>query len=350
MHYKKWLLLGSFFAMVLLALDTIPNIGAYIQTVKNGQSPFVLGADWEDEEALPVFASEPLRSNQQNQIKNNSLLDTITEEAEKRKIAPINAKLDPVWKAIPGYNGLEVDIAETLKLAEHRLTPGKINYVMKEVPPSIQLDDLGPNPIFKGNPKKPMVSFMINVAWGNEYLPSILETLRKENVHATFFLDGSWLNKNVDMAKRIQAEGHELSNHAYSHKDMRNVSRSKAIEEISKTEELLKKQLGVNNTLFAPPSGYFKQETVQVAAEFKLKTVLWTFDTIDWRNPGAARILQRLSANVEPGSLILMHPTPSSRDALPGMIRMIKNKGLTMGTVTEMLSSKRVAEAGQIVN
>ncbi|MGQ7886975.1 polysaccharide deacetylase family protein [Paenibacillus sp. WC2504] len=351
MRYKKWLLLGSFFAMIMLALDTIPNVGAYIQSVKTGQSPYVFGTDWEDEEALPVFAMDPASGSiQSTPSKSNNLLDTITQEAEKRKIAPINAKLDPVWKAIPGYNGLEVDIPETLKLAQHKLTPGKINYVMKEVPPSIQLDDLGPNPIYKGNPKKPMVSFMINVAWGNEYLPSILETLRKENVHATFFLDGSWLNKNVEMAKTIQNAGHELSNHAYSHKDMRNVSRSKAVEEISKTEQLLKQQLGVHNTLFAPPSGYFNQETVQVASEFKLKTVLWTFDTIDWKNPGADRILQRLSTSVEPGSLILMHPTPSSRDALPGMIRMIKNKGLTMGTVTELLSSKRVEEANQIVN
>lgn len=350
MRYKKWLLLGSFFAMVMLGLQTIPNVGAYIAAVKNSQNPYVFGTDWQNQETLPVFANAANGTMVQGIANPNSLKETITQEAEKRKVAPIDARVDPVWKAIPGYNGLEVDVEETMKLAEHKLTPGRINYVMKEVPPSIQLDDLGPNPIYKGNPKKPMVSFMINVAWGNEFLPSMLETLRKENVHATFFLDGSWLKKNVEMAKQIQSEGHELSNHAYSHRDMRNISRSKAVEEISKTEELLKAQLGVNNTLFAPPSGYFKQETIQVAAEFKLKTVLWTFDTIDWKNPGADRILQRLSANVEPGSLILMHPTQSSKDALPGMIRIIKNKGLTMGTVTEMLSSKRVSEAGQMAN
>ncbi|MGO4276111.1 hypothetical protein AB4Z22_40845, partial [Paenibacillus sp. TAF58] len=89
---------------------------------------------------------------------------------------------------------------------------------------------------------------------------------------------------------------------------------------------------------------------VQVASEYNLQTVLWTFDTVDWKNPGPDRILQRLSTSVEPGSLILMHPTTSSKDALSGMIRIIKNKGLIIGTVTELLSSKRVAEAGQIAN
>lgn len=348
MLHKKWLLLGSFFAMVLLTLDAIPSVGTYINAVKNNQISYLADSNWMDEEALPVFASSTLNLNEQKKSKISILLDTIMKEAAKRKIPPINAKLDPVWKAIPGYNGLEVDIEETLKLAEHQLTPNKINYVMKEVEPSIQLNDLGPNPIYKGNPKKPMASFMINVAWGNEYLPSMLETLRNENVHATFFLDGSWLKNNVEMAKKIQSEGHEVSNHAYSHKDMRSITRSKAVEEIAKTEDLLKQQFGVKNMLFAPPSGYFNQETIQVASEFNLQTVLWTFDTLDWKNPGSERILKRLSTSVEPGSLILMHPTPSSKEALQGMIRIIKNKGLTIGTVSELLSSKRVAEAGQI--
>ncbi|NQX65813.1 polysaccharide deacetylase family protein [Paenibacillus alba] len=348
MLYKKWLLLGSFFAMVLLVIQTIPDIGTYILTVKYKPSSYVTKTNWQDEEALPVFAASSSKGEKQNKLSPSQLMDTIHKEAANRRIAPINARIDPVWKAIPGYNGLEVDIDETLKLAEHHLTPGKINYVMREVEPAIQLSDLGPTPVFKGNPKKPMASLMINVAWGNEYLPSILETLRKENVHATFFFDGSWLKKNVEMAKTIQSEGHEISNHAYSHKDMRNISRSKAVEEISKTEDLLKQQLGVKNTLFAPPSGYFNQETVQIASEFHLQTVLWTFDTIDWKNPGADRIIQRLTTSIEPGTLILMHPTSSSKEALAGMIRVIKNKGLTMGTVSELLSSKRIPDGGQL--
>jgi len=352
MQVKRWLLLGGVFAIVLFAIQAVPNIGTYIQAVKVGDMPSFEDSDLTLEEdggqALPVMAMASAQTEETSQVSRNRLLDIIRAEAAKRRVAPINAKIDPVWKAIPGYNGLEVDIDETLKLAEHHLTPGKIHYIMKEIPPAIQLDDLGPSPVYKGNPNKPMASIMINVAWGNEYLPRILETLRKEHVHATFFFDGSWLKKNVETAKLIQREGHELSNHAYSHKDMRSISRSKAVEEISKTEDLLKQQLGVNNTLFAPPSGYFNDETVRVAADFKLRTVLWTFDTIDWRNPGAGRIIERLSRSIEPGTLILMHPTASSSEALGGMIKVIKNKGLTLGTVSELLSSNRVPDTSMI--
>jgi probable sporulation protein (polysaccharide deacetylase family) len=335
---KKITLLAGAFLVVMLLLQQSKSIQQYVSAVKDGSIQLALADPYSmDMPAVPAAAM--MEGKQEKQI---DLLDKIKAEAEKRKIAPINAKVDRVWQAIPGYNGLEVDIERTLQLALHHPASDEIQYVMREVSPTINLEDLGSLPIYKGNPKKPMVSLMINVAWGDEFLPRMLETLKKEHVHATFFFDGTWLSKNLDMAKQIGSQGHELSNHAYSHKNMSRLSRQKAYEEISRTQELLINKLNVKNTLFAPPSGDYDQETVQIAAEQKLKTVLWTFDTVDWQNPGASRILQRLSTNVEPGTLILMHPTSSSSQALEGMIRIIKRKGYVLGTVSEMLSPARV--------
>jgi len=65
-----------------------------------------------------------------------------------------------------------------------------------------------------------MVSFLINVAWGNEYLPDILATLKKQNVKASFFLEGRWVQKNPELAKMIVEAGHEVGNHSYTHPDM----------------------------------------------------------------------------------------------------------------------------------
>ncbi|MEB3102617.1 polysaccharide deacetylase family protein [Ferviditalea candida] len=273
----------------------------------------------------------------------SNLLQRIQKKADEFRIAPENAVIDRVWKAIPGYNGLEVDVDKTYKLAMEKKLDDPIPYVFKEIPPAINLEDLEPNPIYKGNPKKPMVAIMINVAWGNEYIPSILKTLRDENVHATFFLDGSWLSKNKSIAEQIMKEGHELSNHAYSHKNMSKLSDAAAENEILKTEKLLK-QLNVQNNLFAPPSGDFNQNTVNLANRLHLKTVLWTIDTVDWKNPSPDWIIRRISSRLEPGSLILMHPTRSSSAALPAMIKEIKNRGLVLGTVSELLSTKRVPD------
>ena len=251
--------------------------------------------------------------------------------------------MDDIVKQAMAKWRLEVDVEQTYDRMRQSPKETPIRYVYKEIPPKVGLDQLGSQPIYRANPNKPMVAIMINVAWGNEFLEPILKTLEKEHVKATFFLDGSWLKKNPDAAKLIQSYGHEMSNHAYSHPSMSRLDRTSAYNQIAKTEALLKSTLQVNNRWFAPPSGDFNQMTVDVAAEQGLRTVLWTLDTVDWRHPPAGSVVRKIRAQVKQGSLILMHPTDSSRQALPGMIEAIKHKGLALGTVSETLSSKRVA-------
>lgn len=331
--------------MWLLALT--PALADYIDAVKTGRLyQLVSEAGFPNTEAVPVFYAgeypEPLTE--------AAWMDRLRKEAESRRVEPVNAKVDRVWKAIPGLNGLEVDLEKTVHLARSIGAYDLIPFVYREIPPAIDLDDLGPQPIYKGNPNKPMISIMINVAWGDEYIPGILNTLEEEGVKATFFFDGSWLANHLDLARQIGEKGHELSNHAYSHKNMSRLSRAEMIEEISKTQQLLAEKLGVDNRLFAPPSGDYNEETVRVAHELGLKTILWTFDTIDWKNPEPDVIIRRFAGLVEPGTLVLMHPTEASSKALPEMIRIARQKGLTLGTVSELLSPKRVPELATRIN
>ena len=274
--------------------------------------------------------------------KQDGLLLKIREEAAKRRIEPVNATVDRVWKAIPGYNGREVDIERTYQKAKLLPAGAEIEYIYREIKPQVSLDDLGAQPIYRGNPNKPMAALMINVAWGEEYLLPMLDTLDEAKVKATFFLDGSWLKKNTELAAEIQKRGHLLENHAYSHPNMSQLEASRARLEISKTKGLLKEKLGVNNRWFAPPSGDYNSQTVKLAAEQGLKTVLWTVDTVDWRKPPASSIVNKIANQVGPGSLILMHPTAPTRDALKDVIRVIRGKGLVLGTVEETLSPNRV--------
>lgn len=266
----------------------------------------------------------------------------IRQEAEKRYVAPVDAYVDRVWKAIPGYNGLEVDVEATYEQALARPKGAPITYITREVPPQVQLQDLPLQPIYRGNPSKPAAGLMINVAWGNEYIQPMLDTLKAEQVHATFFLDGSWLKGNADLAKQIVSAGHEIGNHAYSHPDMAKLARGAAAEQVSRTEALIKDKLGLSSTWFAPPSGSFNQGTVEVAWSSGMRTVLWTVDTIDWKKPAPDTIIRKIADKVEAGSLILMHPTSSSSQALAEMIKAIKQKGLFPGTVSSTLSPDRL--------
>jgi probable sporulation protein (polysaccharide deacetylase family) len=253
----------------------------------------------------------------------------------------IDAKLDRVWKAIPGYNGYALDEQRTLVASKQSWQQNKqLTEVYRQLLPMTHLRDLPNAPIYRGNPRKQMISFMINVAWGEEHLPQMLSIFAEHHVKVTFFLDGSWLKKNLTIAKQMKRQGHELSNHAFSHKNMSQLSESKQTEEIVKTERLLQ-QLDVQNQWFAPPSGDFNDLTVSVARKQRLFTVLWTIDTVDWKKPAASTIVNKVKRLIEPGALILMHPTESSKQALPEMIRIAREKQLRIGTVSETLSSTR---------
>ncbi|HZG74028.1 MAG TPA: polysaccharide deacetylase family protein, partial [Chondromyces sp.] len=135
------------------------------------------------------------------------------------KKEPKDAVIDPVWKAVPGYNGIEVDREASLKKMKKSGSFDEKKLVFKQTSPNVHLDDLPAAPIYKGNPEKPMVSFAINVAWGEEYLPEMLSVMKKEGVYATFFFEGRWVTKNPELAKMVVESGHEAGNHSFSHPD-----------------------------------------------------------------------------------------------------------------------------------
>lgn len=289
----------------------------------------------QEQDAVYTFMKPVKTSEEKEQLYNQ-----IVEEAKEKREEPVNARIDRVFHAIPGYNGIAVDIEATYESNVDKMRGDKLTWVFKEIEPDIGLEQLGAHPIYKGNANKPMVSLMINVAWGDEYLPGIMRALAEENVKVTFFLDGTWLRDHKETALQMKEAGHELSNHAYSHPDMSKLSRSAQYSQIEKTEALLK-ELDIQNKWFAPPSGDFNTTTIQVAREQGLMTVLWTLDTVDWRRPPAHMIMKRIEGKLEPGALILMHPTSPIEEVLPQMIKYIKSQGYSLGTVTDTLSSSR---------
>ena len=261
---------------------------------------------------------------------------------ERHSIEPIDARVDRVWKAIPGYNGLVVDIEASYKRMEPDGKFDEEKIVYKEIPPKVSLNDLGPEPIYRGNPQKPMVAFLINVAWGNEYIPDILKVLDSHQVKATFFFDGSWVRNNPELAKEIKGAGHEIGNHAYSHPDLSRYSVNQTVDELVKTNKVIIETLNVKPKWFAPPSGSFNDDTVRVAHELGMGTILWTVDTIDWKNPDTWEMVNRVVGKVENGSMILMHPTGPTAEGLDTMIKEIMDKGLQLGTVSNLMSEERV--------
>lgn len=253
---------------------------------------------------------------------------------------PINAMIDRVWQAIPGYNGLQVDQEKSYHLSKQLGHVSLKSFSIQEIEPEIQLEDLPPSPIYRGNPNKAMISLMVNVAWGTEHVEEMLTIFEQYGIGVTFFLDGKWLKENKTIAQKMISEGHEIGNHAYSHPDLRKMSAEQISDEMQKTNKLIE-ELGVQSHLFAPPSGAFDQRVVQIAHQYKMKTILWTLDTVDWKRPPSSVIVERIVPRLENGALILMHPTAPTVEALPQMIEGALERELLPGTVSQLISPAR---------
>ena len=184
------------------------------------------------------------------------------------------------------------------------------------------------------------VSLMFNVYWGEEELTGILGVLDEYGVKATFFLGGSWADDHVSLVREIAARGHELGTHGYFHRDHDKLSYAQNLEEIRTSAELIARISGASVSLFAPPSGAYGEATVDAADALGLKTVLWSKDTIDWRDKDAPLCFRRATEGAEGGDLILMHPMAHTLEALPDILSYYQAHGLHVIPVGENIAAE----------
>ena len=179
------------------------------------------------------------------------------------------------------------------------------------------------------------VSLMFNVYWGTKEVGAILDVLDEYGAKATFFIGGSWADDNVDCLREIAARGHELGSHGYFHRDHDKLDYSGNFQEIKTSIDFIEKATGISVSLFAPPSGAYNDDTVNAARELGLKTVMWSKDTIDWRDKNVSDCFTRATKNVTGGDLILMHPMAHTLEALPAILKYYAEVGLKTVTVSE---------------
>ena len=189
-------------------------------------------------------------------------------------------------------------------------------------------------PIYRGSGEK-QVSLMINVYWGTEYLDEMLAIFDKYNVNTTFFVGGCWVVQYPEMLQKIISFGHEIGNHGYYHKEHGKLNYEQNVMEIKACGKVVLEYGGVNMNLFAPPSGDFSTDTLTAAKNNGYKTIMWSRDTIDWRDKDAEVVYARATKDTSDGELILMHPTKHTAAALERIITYYIEQGFTVTTVSK---------------
>ena len=176
------------------------------------------------------------------------------------------------------------------------------------------------------------------------YTPIILDILKEYGVHATFFLIGENAERNPDLVKRIQQEGHEIGNHTYLHKNLKENAAGCIYEEITKAEETIIRIADQRTKLLRPPGGLYDQQVCETARRLDYDIILWTVDTLDWKHPKAEEIVSKVESSIRCGDIILCHdfiggaPSPTP-DAIRRIIPDLLKRGYEFVSVSELIYS-----------
>jgi peptidoglycan/xylan/chitin deacetylase (PgdA/CDA1 family) len=170
--------------------------------------------------------------------------------------------------------------------------------------------------------------------------PEILEILDEKRADGTFFMLGEAVEKNPDLARQITVQGNEVANHSMKHDSFPTEA------DLEETNDVIEQASGVRPCSFRPPYGRVDTPLSERAAGGGMNTVLWDVDTEDWTDWASVdSVVEGTRANVQPGSIILMHDGGDSRrektiEALPRIIDELKADGYSFVTVSELLGNR----------
>lgn len=195
-------------------------------------------------------------------------------------------------------------------------------------------------PIYCVQTDEPKVSVSFDAAWGADDTDELLRILKENDVKATFFLCGYWVEKYPEEVKKIAEAGHDLGNHSATHPHMSQLSSEQITEELRKCHENVKELTGIEMDLFRPPFGEYDNEVIETATANGYHSIQWDIDSLDWKEQGTqAEINQVLNhKHLGNGSIILFHNdakyTPQVLDTI---LKGIKEKGYTIVPISELI-------------
>lgn len=189
-----------------------------------------------------------------------------------------------------------------------------------------------PNPEFvssKSNVK--MVYLTFDDGPSLMYTPKILEILRDEHIHATFFVLGSRVQSFPHIAQWIVRDGHEIGNHGYYHEYLRQKRNRWVVRDIKRTDKVIRSTTGQSPKYYRPPGGIIPSPDAHLVRELGHPIALWTVDSHDWTATNPQQITANVLQHIRPGAIVLFHDGVSNSRytiyALPVIIHSLKIQG-----------------------
>ena len=181
-----------------------------------------------------------------------------------------------------------------------------------------------------------------DVGYENGNTASILDTLKKHNVSATFFVVGTYIESDPELVKRMAEEGHIVGNHTWHHPGMSQIAALDTFKkELVDVEDAYREVTGEEMTKFyRPPQGKYSESNLQMAQELGYKTFFWSLAYVDWyddNQPTKEEAFDKLLGRIHPGAIVLLHSTSDTNSLiLDELIQKWEEMGYTIRPLTEL--------------
>jgi peptidoglycan/xylan/chitin deacetylase (PgdA/CDA1 family) len=177
----------------------------------------------------------------------------------------------------------------------------------------------------------------------NGFDQTIFQILQREKIPVTIYMTGTWVEKHPGPVKQIAAaDWVEIGNHSYSHPRLTLLQADRLHTQIRSTNRILQSKLGRPALSLRPPAGAWNQDVLRAANEEDLPLVLWSVVSGDaGGHIPADRIRRLVLEQARPGSIIIFHINnrgPFTKDALPGIIAGLRERGFHFVTVSQLLA------------
>jgi peptidoglycan/xylan/chitin deacetylase (PgdA/CDA1 family) len=198
--------------------------------------------------------------------------------------------------------------------------------------------------------KRHVVALTFDAGANADAVPSILATLRRDHVPATFFLTGTFARAFPAAARAIAAAGYRIGDHTISHPHLTQLSDAAVRREVLGGAQQITAVTGAHPApLFRFPYGDASARTIAIVNRAGYVPVRWTVDTLGWEGTAGqinARVVAaRVLAALRPGEIVLMHVgsnpndhTTFDADALPQVISELRARGYSFVTLDALVS------------
>ncbi|WP_371018911.1 polysaccharide deacetylase family sporulation protein PdaB [Pseudalkalibacillus sp. JSM 102089] len=189
------------------------------------------------------------------------------------------------------------------------------------------------------------LALTFDISWGETKALPILEELKQNKVKASFFISGAWAERHPEIVEQIAKDGHEIGNLGYRYENYTSMKDEEIKKDIIRSNEAIKKVTDDQPELLRPPNGNFDKRVLILSEKFNYTVIHWSLDSEDWKNPGVDKIVQNVTTQADPGDIILMHASDSAKqtvEAIPEMISVLKKKGYSFVTVSELVSNAKI--------